>query len=251
MNAASALIVLLIFTAAAALIFLLRRRIASGIEPGLRPLPGYAALKSQIGRAVESGRRVHFALGRASLTGTASPASIASLAALESLARDGCASGVPPLVSVGEGSLLPAAQDTVRAGYERANRPKEYALSAAQFLAPETAPFAYAAGAADLMTNQEIGSNLMLGRFGGELALLSEAADRADMEQVIGSDDPLALSVGAAVTDNLIIGEELLAAHAYLHGRADQLAALQLQDIFRLLIILFIFLFALVGLIAG
>ena len=248
MNAA---LVLIIFLVVAVALFLLRRRIENGVEPGLRPLPGYAALKSQIGRAVESGRRVHFALGRASLVGTASPTSIASLAALDSLSRDGCASGVPPLVTVGEATLLPAAQDSLRAGYSRAARADEFSLSAAQLLAPESAPYAYAAAAGDLMTHQEVGSSLMLGRFGAEMALLSEAATRADMEQVIGSDDPLALSVGAAVTDHLIIGEELLAAHAYLDGRPDQLAALQLQDIFRLIIILLIFLFALVGLVAG
>lgn len=251
MNVASASLILIIFLVVAAALFLLRRRIESGVEPGLRPLPGYIALKSQIGRAVESGRRVHFALGRASLVGTANPTSLASLAALDSLARDGCASGVPPLVTVGEATLLPAAQDSLRAGYSRASRADEFSLSSAQLLAPESAPYAYAAAAADLMTHQEVGSSLMLGRFGGEMALMSEAAARADMEQVIGSDDPLALSVGAAVTDHLIIGEELLAAHAYMDGRSDQLAALQLQDIFRLIIISLILIFTLIGLVVG
>lgn len=251
MNATAALLTLVIFTAVAASLFVLSRRIAGGVEPGLRPLAGYQAFKSQIGRAVESGRRVHIALGRGGLTGAANPTSLAALAALDSLARDGCANGVPPLVAVGEPTLLPAAQDSLRGGYERANRAAGFSTSSAQFLAPETAPYVYAAGVTDLMTHQEVGSSLMIGRFGGELALMSEAAARADMEQVIGSDDPVALSVGATMTDNLLIGEEMLAAAAYLDGRPHQLAALQTQDILRLAVSALILLAALWGLIAG
>jgi hypothetical protein len=251
MNVSAAILTLFVFIIVAVLLVLFSRRLAGGAEVGLRPLPSYLALKSQIGRAVENGRRVHFAMGRASLLGPASPTSLASLTALNRLARDGCASGVPPLVAVGEGSLLPAAQDTLRAGYRRAERADEFSLASAQFLAPETAPFAYAAGVTDLMVQQQVGSNLMLGRFGSELALMSEAAVRADTEQVIGSDDPVALSVGAAVTDHLIIGEELLAAHAYLEGQPQQVAAIQLQDLLRLIIVVLILLAALAGIIAG
>ena len=105
-----------------AVLFLFTRRVQAGQVVGLRPLRGIQSLTSQIGRAVESGRRVHFGLGRAALNRSTSPTSLAALAALDHLAEDGCASDVPPLVTVGEGTLLPAAQDQLRGAYEEAGR---------------------------------------------------------------------------------------------------------------------------------
>ena len=57
---------------------------------------------------------------------------------------------------------------------------------------------------------------------------------------VIGTDDPTALAVAVTVTDDVLIGEELFATSAYLEGKASQIASLQLQDILRWIVVLFI-----------
>jgi hypothetical protein len=80
----------------------------------------------------------------------------------------------------------------------------------------------------------------MVGRFGPELAIIAEAANRQNIEQVIGTDDPTALAVAFTATDNVLIGEELYATSAYLEGNASQIASLQLQDILRWVVVLFI-----------
>lgn len=245
------LLALIVITFVAALMVVFARRLRAGHEVGLRPLPSYTALTTQVGRAVESGRRVHFALGRASLMGPAAPTSVAALKSLDYLAEGACASGIPPLVTVGEGTLLPAAQDSLRYAYQKAGRATDFSLTAAQFIATEDFPMAYAAGVTEAIHHGLVGSNLMMGRFGSELGIITEAATRARVEQVIGTDDPMALGVAAAVTDNLLIGEELLAAGAYLEGSPAQIASLQAQDILRLLVIGAIFLAALVQLVIG
>jgi hypothetical protein len=76
----------------------------------------------------------------------------------------------------------------------------------------------------------------LVGRFGQEIAIMAEAGTRENMPQVLGSDDPVALALATAVTDDVLIGEELLAAGAYLEGTTSQLAALRVQDLLRLLI---------------
>jgi hypothetical protein len=239
------LLALLIVVLSGALLFLFTRRLQSGQEVGLRPLKGYKALTSQVGRAVESGRQVHFSLGRGSLSSSFSPASLAALAALENLAQDGCASDVPPLVTVGEGTLLPAAQDQLRGAYHQAGRSRDYANSMVEFVAPVSSPIAYAAGVSYAIQSRNVGSNLLIGHFGSEIALMLEAAGRQNMDQIVGSDDPTALAIGAAMGDELLIGEELFAAGAYLKGEPSQIASLQVQDILRLVIFIFILLFAL------
>jgi hypothetical protein len=67
-----------------------------------------------------------------------------------------------------------------------------------------------------------------------------EAASRQAIDQVVGTDDPTALAVATAATDNVLIGEELFATSAYLEGSASQVASLQLQDILRWIVVLFI-----------
>ncbi|MFZ0546593.1 MAG: DUF6754 domain-containing protein [Candidatus Promineifilaceae bacterium] len=245
------LVALLIAIVVAAVLILLTRRIQSGREVGLRPVKGYQALTNQVGRAVESGRRVHVSLGRAALNTSTSPTSLAALAALDHLAQDGSAADVPPIVTVGEGTLLPAAQDQLRGAYTQVGRSKDYNNTMVEFVAPDSSPMSYAAGVSDVVQHNNVGSNLLLGHFGPEVGIILEAAGRQNMDQIVGSDDPMALAVGAAMSDELLIGEELFAAGAYLKGSPSQIASLQVQDILRLLVVAAILLFAVINLLLG
>lgn len=202
----------------------------------LRPLSAYTAVREEIGRAVESGSQIHLTLGQAGLTSVASPTSIAALTVLDALAKDGCANATPPRVTVGEGTLLPAAQDSLLRAYHDAQFTSGFEPGAAEFIASDTEPFAYAAGVTSVAHQQSVSNNVAVGRFGAEIALIAAAAERKNPGQVIGTDDPVALALAAAVTPNLLIGEELLAAGAYLEGEPGHLATVQVQDLVRLLL---------------
>lgn len=218
-------------------ILTLRRRRKTTAVP-LRPLPSYDAIRAQVGEAVESGNQLHITLGQASLASIASPTSIAALTVLDTLAREGCANATPPLVTVGEGTLLPAAQDSLLSAYNAADFTSGFEPGAAQFIAHDTDPFTYAGGVTSIIHRDQVSNNVAVGRFGSELALIAAAAGRENVGQVIGSDDPIALALATAATDQVLIGEELLVAGAYLEGKPGQIASLQTQDILRLLIIL-------------
>ncbi len=138
-----------------------------------------------------------------------------------------------------------AGQDSLRGAYDNASRMEDYQPNLVQFLSGEQFSMTYAAGASDAVNRGELGSNLMLGRFGPEIAIVTESADRLDMEQVIGSDDPAALALATAVTDKVLLGEEVFAAGAYLKRKPAQIASVQLQDIFRVIAIVSILLAAL------
>jgi hypothetical protein len=247
----SNLFALFVIVVVALLLWLLTRRQRSGRTAGKRPLTACHSLSNQVGEAIESGRKLHVSLGQASLIGAANPTSMAAVHVLDFLAKDGCASGTPPLTSVGDGTLLPLAQDSLRQAHKASGRIKEYRANMTQFLAADTDPYAYAGGIATILQQGEASSNLLVGRFGAELAIPAEIAARKNMEQVIGTDDPTALAVATAVTDNVLIGEELFAAGAYLDEQPSRAASLQVQDILRWLIILTIFALALIQLRAG
>lgn len=227
-------------TVIVALMLLLLRQRVSPEDNGsaLRPLTGYKALKGQVGRAIESGSQLHVTLGRTSLVGPATATSVAAVQVLDALAKDGCANSTPPLITTGDGTLLPAAQDSLRHAYEKANRASQYRPYQAVFVASRTDPYAYAAGVSLELARQDVISNVLVGRLGPELILMTEAANRRRVAQVVGSDDPVALAVATAATGNVLIGEEMLVAGAYLQGRRSQLASVQLQDILRWIVAL-------------
>ncbi len=233
-------IVLAVVLVLGLLLFLLTRSVRAGRPVVLRPLSGFHGLQGQIGRAIESGRQLHLTLGQASLVSRANPTSVSAASVLDSLAKDGCANGTPPLVTVGEGTLLPLAQGSVQHALIEAGRSGKFDLSSTQFVAHETDPFAYSAGVAVLLQQKRVASNIMVGRFGPELAIMAEAANRQNIDQVIGTDDPSALAIAVAAADDVLIGEELFATSAYLEGNASQIASLQLQDILRWIVVLFI-----------
>jgi hypothetical protein len=243
--------ILILIVVCVGLLYWLSYRVRSGRGVNIRPLSGYEALQAQRAKSIETGRGVHFSVGRTDLSGLASPTSIAALSVLDYIAADACASDVPPLTTTGDGTLLLAAQDSLRAAYNVAGRQHDYSPRIAQYLAAENQPMTFAAGTSDIVNRGEVGSNLMIGRFGAELAIVTESAERGDMEQVIGSDDPTAMALAVLATDKVLLGEEVFASGAYLHGEAVQLASIQLQDILRVLAIAGILLATLFYLVVG
>ncbi|KAA3660786.1 MAG: hypothetical protein DWQ04_18410 [Chloroflexi bacterium] len=229
------------------MLLLLRQRIRAGrTQLVLRPLSGYSSLKQQVAQAIETGSKLHISIGQAGLIGPDSATSIAATQIVNSLAKEGCANGTPPLVTVGEGTLLPLAQTQIRAAYENADRIDEFDTHQAVFVASESDSMAYAGGVATEIFQNKIASNVLAGRFNEEVAIMAEAGTRKQVEQVIGSNNPIALAVATAVTDNILIGEELLVAGAYLESKPVQLASVQLQDILRWVIVLAIIALAII-----
>jgi len=236
MGTSSALVVLLILAGATAILVFITRRVSGGRIPSLRPLSGYDSISDQVNRAVEGGRKVHYGLGTGSFNGQSGLTSFASISILEHLALSACASGVPPLITVGDATLLPAARDSLQQAYDRAGRRHDVTLEEATFISDSAFPMTYAAGATERIGDGSIGSNMLIGRLGTELILLGEAGARDEMDQIIGSDDPFALSVATAITDKVLLGEELYAAGAYVDKSPSSLAILQFHDLFRLLL---------------
>jgi hypothetical protein len=245
------LLTLFIILISGGLLFWIIQWLEDEQEVSLRSHEGYRALRDQIVGIVEGGQKIHYTLGRGSLAAATNPTSIAALNALDFLESQVVDAEGPPLVTVGDGTLLVSAQDTKRALVTQEVDPDEFFQDNIRFIAADSQPMAFAGGVSDIVNQADIGSNLMLGRLGTEVAIIGEAAIRQDLEQVVGSDDLVALGLAAPLTNNLLIGEELLAAGAYLQGKPAQIASLQVQDMLRVLAVVGIVLAALINAIVG
>ncbi|MCB0036572.1 MAG: hypothetical protein KDE51_21215 [Anaerolineales bacterium] len=215
----------------------------------VKPHSTFQALGKQVGQAVERGGRLHIGLGRASLNEAAVPTSVAGQSGMSHLVRESAKGHMFPAVTVGDATLLPIAEEALQSGFAAAKR-ELTPQQTVEFMAHHATPYAYAAGSAYAIQQDDIQSNILLGHFGSEITLMMEAGRRHNTAQIVGSDNPSALAIAAAYTDNILIGEEFLATDAHLYHKPVHIASLYVQNILRAGIIFFIIVTAILQLLS-
>lgn len=207
----------------------------------LREIPALIRLYRVIGLSVEDGTRLHISLGHGGLLDARAGSALAGLAMLRNIAEKTSVSDRPPVASSGDPALGLLTQDTLQAGYHAAGADELYTPTTGRVTG--FGPFGFAAGAMHITQNENVSANIMIGHFGPEAALLTEASDRENVVVIGASDDLAGQSVLFASSQDALIGEELFAAGAYIGGAASHAASLTVQDILRWIII--------IGLLAG
>jgi len=241
--------ILLLALSGLVLIILLILRGRKGPSPPIRPLPAFQNLQDEVGRAAERGETIHIALGSGGLNGEDAVTSLAGLQVVEALADVAVSYNVPPIITVGDPTLLPLIQDLLRRAYERRGLLADYDSGRVRFVAPS--PVAYAAGAANVVAAEGVTANVVAGAFGAEVSLITDAGARRDLPQLAAAAAPRAIGALYPVTDRLAVGEELYAAGAYTTGERRYLSSLVAQDILRVILVLLILGAAVVALVGG
>lgn len=201
-----------------------------------RPINSATRLKRAVGLAVEQGTRIHVSLGKSSLLSPTSASALVGLSTLERVTQTSLMSDQPPVATSGDGSISILSQDTLKSVYRSANAAEQYDPDQGR-LAGAT-PMSYIAGALPIIYDENVSANLMVGNFGPEVALLTDAADRTNSTTVVASDSLPAQSVLYATSQDPLIGEELFALPAYLQTGSYHQASLQVQDLLRWVIIM-------------
>lgn len=227
----SAILILLALILLLALTFLRRKA-----SPSFRAIPALTRLSRVIGLSVEDGTRLHVSLGRGGLLSGRGGASLAGLSMLRYLTERTSVSDSPPVATAGDPALAVLTQDTLRAGYQAANAEDLYQPSTGRLSGPT--PFSYAAGAMPVLRDENVSANVLMGDFGPEVALLVDAAERARVPTLGGTDDLPAQAVLFAAAQEPLIGEELFSAGAYLGAGSAHAASLTVQDILRWALVL-------------
>jgi hypothetical protein len=214
-------------------IFIFRGRKQAGRE--LREIPAYNRLRRMIGLAVEAGTRLHISIGRGSMSDLQAAASFAGVLLLERVARAASISDQPPVATSGDGFLSILSHNTLHSAYREIGAESQFEPTASQ--TSGVTPYSFAAGAMQVFTDGGISAGLLAGSFGGEVALLAEAAERNGSITIGGSENITAQAVLYAVSHEPLIGEELFAGGAYLGAAGAQSASLKAQDVVRWVLI--------------
>lgn len=238
------------FVVAAALVLLMawavrgRKR-----QPARVSAAGPSRLQDEIARAAETGGGVHIALGTGGLAGDRAMASVAGLRIAEAAADLAVSYGLSPVLSVGEPTLLPAAQDVLRRTYESHGIGDRFDPAHVRFLAPGEIPFA--AGVGDAVSSEQATVVVVAGSHGAEVALTLDPGVRRGLAQYVAIESGPGSAASFAATDWLAPGEGLFAAAADESADPPGFAGLLAQDVMRWVLVGAIVVAALRALIRG
>jgi hypothetical protein len=214
------------------------RFMAKRFSPRYRPIPVYTILPELAADAVESSYRIHFSMGGSALGEASTISALASAEIIYRLAERLAISYQTPLITMGSTLTLPLAQDTLRRAFEYRQNMATYRSTAAAWYPQGTRSLAFAAGVAALSADYDAHSNILLGRFGYEAALIGESALRYDQRLIMHSDLVEGQALAYAQADHMLLGEELYVGPAYLNGTALERGGVFALDVLRWLVIL-------------
>jgi hypothetical protein len=203
--------------------------------PVFREIAALNRLRKATGLAVEDGTRLHVSLGRGGLITPRGAASLSALSLLRQIGEENSISDRPPVATSGDPLLAVLSQDTLKTAYRAAGVEELFDPTNGR-LAGMT-PFSYAAGAMSVNSQEQVSTAVLVGDFGPEVGLLTEASERENAALIAAASDPAAQSILFASANEPLVGEELFAMPAYLGADPAQRASLQVQDILRWLVI--------------
>ncbi|NLE43394.1 MAG: hypothetical protein GX620_01630 [Chloroflexi bacterium] len=225
---------LLVFSAVVLVVLLiLRGRGRRAVE--IRPLSAFRDLQADMGEAAESGDTIHIALGTGGIDGPEAVISLAGFEVLEAVAGDLVSYYTPPVVTVGDPTLLFLAQDVMRRAYERRGLADLYDPTRVRFVAPT--PLAYAAGTSQIVATDDLTASVLVGAFGSEVSLIADAGRRQRLPHMAAMATADAVGALYPVVADMAIGEEMFSAGAQVTGRNRSLAGLAAQDVVRVVLV--------------
>jgi hypothetical protein len=200
--------------------------------PTLRPIAGLDALEEAVGRATEMGKPVFDTIGYADVAGTSAAPTLAGLDVLSHVARLTARYETQLSVAVGHPNAYPLAQEVVKGAYTIEGKPEAYHEDMLVFTSE--IQFAFTAASLGIIQRDKPAACLFIGYFAAEAIVISEAAMAVGAIAIAGATNFFQLPFFAAACDYTMIGEEFLAAGAFISGQPSRTGAIAGQDYVKL-----------------
>ncbi len=191
----------------------------------VRRIAALEAIDNAVGRATEMGRPILFVAGIQDMDNIQTVAGITVLGHVSKTAAEYDATiEVPTSRSL----VMEAARETVQASYLAAGRPEAYNADLIRYITDEQ--FGFVAYVSGRMVREKPATCFYMGCFYAESLILAETGNSIGAIQIAGTAESSQLPFFVAACDYTLIGEEFMAASAYLSGEPDQMGSLKGQD---------------------
>ncbi len=198
------------------------RRLAQAAPPGIKRLPGW------VGQAIEAGRPLHLSFGSADIAAADAAVAAAEAELFYHIIQAAGSGDAAPVISASAAATVPLCQDTIRRAWDGDDR-----RARAQWLPQGPRSLAFAAGLTADMRDERPAAHILAGSFGPELALILDSAEREGQGSFAVSDQLEGQAIAYAMADEVLIGEQLYSAAAYLSHESTARADASVQDIWR------------------
>jgi hypothetical protein len=205
------------------------------LKATFRTIPTLEAIDEMVSRALEMGKAIHAYVGYDNLESIEGALTLAGIQITAHAIDKAAELGVTPIVTVRNPQHLHIFYDIFKEAYLLAGRSEEYdnALSNITYFAGRSAD-AHIIG---IFERERPAVQFMFGSYHYETLLIANAATRTGAINLAGTSRQAQLPYLAAVSDYLLIGDEIFAAQAYLTREPLQLATIMASDIIKLFIL--------------
>ena len=196
-------------------------------------VPGFERLPGWVGQAIEAGRPLHLSFGSAGIDKDNAAVAAAEAELFYHIIKAAGSGDVAPVISTSSSATIPLCQDTIRRAWDGNDR-----RARAQWYPQGPRSMAFAAGLTATMQVDNPSAHILAGSFGPELALILDSAQRQGQGSFAVSDQLEGQAIAYAMADEVLIGEQLFSAAAYLSNESTARADASVQDVWRGLLIM-------------
>lgn len=210
---------------------------SGGRIPYVRRVAGLDAIDDAVGRATEMGKPVVGSYGWA--FGSFDYWTVAGLTILSYLAEQ-CVKNntrliVPTGGSTGSFIVRPVAVEIVKNAYEAGGKGDSFNENDMPFLSGSQ--FAMGSGYAGILLKYRPGSMILAGQSAADAMMIAEVSNQVGAITITSPTYIGNVAALACASDYVMIGEEAIAAGAYLSQNPAQLASIRTQDIYKFIAI--------------
>jgi hypothetical protein len=219
--------VLLVIVLAEILIALFLTR-AGKYMPKIRKIPGLEAIEEAVGRATEMGRPIVYTTGLGGIRDQVYYQTVAGLSILGYTTELAAKYGAKLIYYPYDPSIMPLAVDVMEQSYIRAGKPEAFNQENIQYLGGDQFPWAF--GVLGATHREQAAATIHMGPFWAESLILAESGFYTGAIQVAGTANYHQIQFFVVACDYALIGEELMAAGAYLSKDPTQIGSLWGSD---------------------
>jgi hypothetical protein len=216
----------------------------------IKSMPGLDAIDEAVGRASEMGRPIIANPGLGGLRGSSSIVTIAGISVATYVSRLAAKNGAKLIVPISDPEILPVVEENIKTSYNLEGVPEEFDPEF-QIRWLGSSQWSWAAALQGIAEREQVASNIMIGSFAAEAMILAETFARVGAFQVGGLTNTYQIPFFVAACDYTLIGDEMLAAGAYLSGDQEQISTIAAEDYFKIFIVGLIILGTILGLVGS
>jgi hypothetical protein len=197
---------------------------AGTYQPKIRNIPGLEAIEEAVGRATEMGKPIHFTTGLGGIRDQYYYQTIAGLNILGYTSELAAKYGAKLTYFPYDPTIMPMAVDVMEQAYIRAGKSDEFDPERIEYLGGDQFPWAF--GVLGKTYREQTAANIHMGPFWAESLILAESGFYTGAIQIAGTANYHQIHFFVVAADYALIGEELMAAGAYLSKDPTQIGSL-------------------------